>query len=102
MYRQIDGFIKSSPLGPALENIFVGYYESELFNKTSKPTKYFYYVDDTFFLFHKETDFQKFLTCLNSFHPSLKFTNEIEANNSLPFLDVLITKSNNRFITSVY
>ena len=28
MYRQIDGVGMSSPLGPALENIFVGYYES--------------------------------------------------------------------------
>ena len=55
-----------------------------------------------FFLFHKETDFQKILTCLNLVHPSLKYINEIEANNSLPFLDILITKSNNRFITSVY
>ena len=34
--------------------------------------------------------------------PSLKFTNEIETNNSLLFLDVLVTKSNNKFITSVY
>ena len=102
MYRQIDGIAMGSPLGPALANIFVGYYESKLFNKISKPTVYCRYVDDTFSLFHKETEFQKFLNCLNSLHPSLKFTNEIKTNNSLPFLDVLVTKSNNKFITSVY
>ena len=28
MYRQINGVGMGSPLGPALENIFVGYYES--------------------------------------------------------------------------
>ena len=91
-----------SPLGSALANIFVGYYESKLFNEISKPTVYCRYVDDTFSLFHKETKFQKFLNGLNSLHPSLKFTNEIETNNSLPFLDVLVTKSNNKFITSGY
>ena len=97
-----NGVAMGSPLGPALANIFVGYYESKLFNKISKPTVYCRYVDDTFSLFHKETEFQKFLNYLNSLHPSLKFTNEIETNNSLPFLDVLVTKSDNKFITSVY
>ena len=85
-----------------MTNIFVGYYKSKLFNEISTTTAYCRFVDDIFSLFHKETDFQIFLICLNSLHPSLKFTNEIEANNSLPFLDVLITKSNNKFITSVY
>ena len=31
MHRQIDGAALGSPLGPALANIFVGYYESKLF-----------------------------------------------------------------------
>ena len=68
MYRQIDGFAIGSPLGPALVNIFVGYHELKLFNKISKPTIYCCYVDDTFSLFYKNTDFQKFLIC----HISLK------------------------------
>ena len=31
MYRQIDGVAMGSPLGPALANIFAGYYETKLF-----------------------------------------------------------------------
>ena len=102
IYRQIDGVAMGSPLGLALANILVGYYESKLFNEISKHIVYCLYVDDTFSLFHKKTDFQKILICLYSLHLFLKFTNVIEANNSVPFLDVLVTKSNNKFITSVY
>ena len=40
MHRQIDGVAMGSPLGPALANIFVGYYESKLFQTTSKPEMY--------------------------------------------------------------
>ena len=72
MYRQINGVAMGSSFGPALANIFVGYYESKLFNEISKPTVYCRYVDDNFSLFHKETEFQKFFICLNSLHPSLK------------------------------
>ena len=60
MYRQIDVVTMGSPLGPALANIFVGYYESKLFNKIEKPTIYCRYVDDTFSLLHKKTEFQEF------------------------------------------
>ena len=99
MYRQIDGIAVGSPLGLALANVFVGYYESKLFNRIFKPTIHCRYVDDIFSLFHKEIDFQKFLTYYNSVRPTLKFAYEIETNNSLPFLDVLVTKSFNKFIT---
>ena len=57
MYRQIDGVAMGSPLSPALA--FIGYYESKLFNEISKPIVYCRYVDDTFSLFHKETEFPK-------------------------------------------
>ena len=48
MYKQTDRGDMGSPLGPALANIFVGYYEEKLFSQTQKPPTYFKYVDNTF------------------------------------------------------
>ena len=102
MHRQIDGVAMGSPLGPALANIFVGYYESKLFQTTSKPEMYYRYMDDTFVVFSNEDECDLFLDSLNSLHPSLRFTFEKESNLALPFLDVLVEKSPSKFITSIY
>ena len=51
IYRQIDGVVMGSSLGPALPNIFVGFYKLKIFDKISKPTLYSNYVDETFSLF---------------------------------------------------
>ena len=37
VYRQIDGVAMGSSLGPTLANIFVGFCESNLFNKIDRP-----------------------------------------------------------------
>ena len=40
MYKQLDGVAMSSPLGPALANIFVGFHESRIFDNTAKQGVY--------------------------------------------------------------
>ncbi|XP_074026234.1 uncharacterized protein [Leptinotarsa decemlineata] len=68
-----------------------------------KPTCWLRYVDDVFVICpHRSEDLHALLNHINSLHPDLKFTIEFEYNNSLPFLDVLITKSNNSFSHMVY
>ncbi|XP_063603275.1 uncharacterized protein LOC134779202 [Penaeus indicus] len=45
---------------------------------------------------------QKFLQYLNGLHKNIKFTCELQSNGKLPFLDVSISRDNNRFSTAAY
>ena len=102
MYKQTYGVAMGRPLGPALANIFAGYYENKIFTSIEKPLLYTRYVDDTFATFRSEAEAEKIFTALNSLHSALKFTMEKEANQTLPFLDIKIKKENGQFLTSIY
>ena len=57
------------------------------------------YVDDTFVVI-KKNNLETFHKHLNNIEASIKFTLEIESNNSLPFLDVLVVKEKSGNLTS--
>ena len=59
-------------------------------------------MDDTYTIFKTEAECDTFLKRLNGLHTALHFTFGKEENNSLPFLDVLVEKSDTGFLTSVY
>ena len=96
-YKQTDGVAMGSPLGPALANIIVGYHESKLFSCVQKPTVYFRY----FAIFKQESDVDDFLVMLNRLHPALNFTFEKEHDGKLPFLDILVERTELGFKTSI-
>ena len=89
-----------SPFGPALANVFVGYYEEKLFLETRKPPVYFRDADNTTATFNNEAEPEKFLTTFNCLHTSLKFT--FEKNKCLLFLSVDVEKKHIGFETSAY
>ena len=86
MYRQIDGLSMGGCLSPTLANLFLGHFEeSWLSSAIDKPKYYKRYVDDTFLLIDDDFQIEKFLTHMNSVHPNIKLTYEVEDNNSLFF-----------------
>ena len=105
LYTQIDGLGMGLPCAPTLANLFLSHHESIWLNNCPldfKPVFYNRYVDDTFLLFKNYEHIDLFLNYLNAQHNNIKFTKELEVDNSLPFLDVLITKVDNRFQTGIY
>lgn len=101
LYKQVDGVAMGSPLGPVLANIFVGFCESKV-DPTAFPLLYRRYVDDTFSMFLTRPEAIAFHGVLNSMHPSLTFTMEMETDGKLPFLDVDIQRVDDTLIRSVY
>jgi len=60
------------------------------------------YVDDIFGIINKKSDANKILDFLNSMHPNIKFTTELEKDKSIPFLDILVKRKFGRLHTEMY
>ena len=104
-YEQFDGVAMGSPLGPTLANVFMCHFENIWLENCPahfRPIVYRRFVDDTFLLFRTKDHVEKVKNDLNKQHKNIKFTSEIEENGSLSFLDITITRGNNKFVTSVY
>ena len=76
--------------------------EEKLAQENKLPNFYRRYVDDTFALVSDLTAATDFLSVLNDAHPAIEFKMATAVNNSLPFLDMVITKTDNHIITSGY
>ena len=96
-HRSIITIKMGSPLAPMMAQIVMAHLKTTLMNelKSIGVCEWHRYVDDMFVRVQPGT---------NSFHPSIKFTYELEANDSLPFLDVRVTRSPERhtFETTIY
>ena len=104
-FQQIDGVAMGSPLGPTLANISLGYNETKRLEDcpdSFKPLYYQRYVDDIFLLFTNIECLEQFKAYMNLQHPNMNFTSELEVDNSLAFLDVFVTRTMGKFVTSVY
>ena len=92
-------------IGPTLTNAFLCPREQIRLNECPDEFKTAYYrryVDDIFVLLRSPDHCENIKDYLASKHRNIRFTCEKEQNNSMPVLDVLITRTSNGFTTSVY
>ena len=104
-YKQRDGLAMGSPLSATLANIFLCFHERKWIDEcplTFKPQFYRRYMDDTFIIFDNANQANEFLRYMNERHPKINFTIERERDNKLPFLDLLIDKSDVDLDISIY
>ena len=103
LYRQTDGIMMGSPLGPTMANFLLAHHENKLLESMpiGKPKAYMRYVDDIFCVFPDSVDYHPFLEAMNKFHKNIEFTTEI-GGTQLAFLDVNISIQNADFETMIY
>ena len=105
IYRQINGVAMGNPLAPIIADLWMQKMETKL-NRFSKnrPVIWLRYVDDVFCLFTtSETKIKDFHSRINRWHEKLTFTLELGSNNSISFLDVLVTQDEeDKLTTSMY
>ena len=103
-YEQTDGAAMGSPLSPIIANLFMEYIEEKAITSAPfKPNMWTRYVDDTFVIWpHGPELLQRFHKHLNQQCPSIQFNIETEDSGQISFLDVLVTRNENKLSTSVY
>ena len=81
-----------SPVSAVVANLYMEFFEGLALNAApTRPRIWKRYVDDTFSVM-KKGDVDRLLNHLNSIHPSIKFTMELEEDGSIPFLDTRVTR----------
>jgi hypothetical protein len=98
------GVAMGSPLSHVICNLFLEELESRAINSFDpKPFVFLRYVDDIFFLWSESTrPIEEFHQHLNNQHTSITFTVEKEVEGVMPFLEVLVKRSNQTIKTEVY
>ena len=88
IYQQRDGVAMGSPLGPILAGIIMVELENSIVPKLNSHLQFWKrYVDHTLIIV-KEGSISHVLQQLNSFHPNIQFTFEIESSGRIPFLEL--------------
>jgi len=90
IYEQKDGAAMGSPV---IANLYMEEFkERAIATATYKPKIWKRYVGDTFTVLGKDYA-DDFLQHLNSQKPTIRFTMEIEKDNTIPFLDTSVSSS---------
>lgn len=111
-YLQISGTAMGTKVAPTYATLVMGFLEDKMYKLVESTfnlsfSKYIKeqwkrFLDDCFIIWTKNRDeLNLFQNLLNNINPSIQFTMETD-NNQLPFLDILVTKADNRITTDIY
>ena len=104
-FTQCSGLAMGSNLSPFLSEVFMNSLEKQMMTSRFGGflTAYKRYVDDICIVWNgSEQDLTEFLDYVNSLHNRISFTIEKEQDGKLPFLDLLLTRKNNKVEFEVY
>ena len=102
-YEQVEGLSMGSPLSAVLACLFMETLEVDHYREIIGPrVVWLRYVDDILVVIPCRTDVSALRAQLNAVHPHIQFTVEEEENESLPFLDTVITRRDSGPVFRVY
>jgi hypothetical protein len=97
-YQSKECMAMGNLLSLVVSNIFMEHFEQiALDTATLKPLNGSDSDDTSMVLPYGPVKLQQFLPHLNSIRNTIKFTMEVEANGTLPFLDILVMKRGAKF-----
>ena len=102
-FEQVQSAAMGSPISSLIANIFMEEFEVQALSSfPHPPSLWLRFVDDTFVINQAEHS-QELLQHINNQDPHIQFTVEPTQQDSLPFLDTLITiQPDNTLSTTVY
>lgn len=102
IYKQKKGLPMGSPASPIVADIVMEKLLDTCMEKLkTKPVILTKYVDDLFMIVG-ENAIQETLTTFNNFNKNIKFTIEKEHNGSIPYLDTLVMRKDNKIEMNWY
>ncbi len=98
LYKQISGLPMGNRLSPIFSNIFMKDLKEKVLRETRiLPNIYYRFVDNIFILYNSaECRLDQLLQDFNQQHEDIHLTCEHEENRQLAFLDLKLTRSNQR------
>lgn len=97
-YHQKTGTAMGNPLSPFMCNLFMVEIEKNLSENNLFPKIWKRYVDDVFAIV-KKSNIEDILNLINNANPNIKFTHELEKDGRICFLDLSITREEDKKLT---
>jgi hypothetical protein len=90
-----------NPMSPFIAEVYMSKFEIEMKEENITPRIWIRYVDDVLAVVKKDK-VDQILNSINSRHPSIKFSCELEKEKSLPFLDLMLKRKNNKIEFEIF